>query len=444
MSNIVQLIGSNILALIFVLGVMIFVHEFGHYFVAKLLKIRVDVFSLGFGPRLIGFRKGGTDYRVSLLPLGGYVKMAGENPDEALTGAPDEFLSRPKSHRLAVAVAGPAMNILLAMVLVTANFMVGVEAPAYLYEAPVIGSVAPGSPAERGDLRVGDTILSVGSTRTPTWQDVEIVVGTAPRKPLVITVSRQGRTLDVSITPEAVADTEMGSAGFAPFIPSIVAAVEPDSPAEKGGLQPGDEVLKVKSGSIEALSFAHAAQVIAANEGKPLEFTIRRGKELFVRTIIPARIRGDVRIGYMREPPPFVMEKFGPLKAFQEAASRNYRLTMLTFTIVGKIITGQASIRAMSGPIEIAKFSGAAARAGIGPLLSFMGLISLQLGVFNLFPIPILDGGVIFLLLLEGLLRRDLSMKVKERIFQVGFVFLILLMGIVIFNDLNKSFPLFR
>ena len=155
MSNFFQLIGTNVIALVFVLGVMILIHELGHYMVAKALKIRVDVFSLGFGPRLFGFRKGETDYRVSLLPLGGYVKMAGENPEDELTGAPDEFLSRPKMHRLAVAVAGPVMNILLAIVLVRINFMLGVEMPAYLREARIIGSIAPRSAADRGGIARG-------------------------------------------------------------------------------------------------------------------------------------------------------------------------------------------------------------------------------------------------------------------------------------------------
>ncbi|MBI4457197.1 MAG: RIP metalloprotease RseP [Acidobacteria bacterium] len=439
-----HLIGTNVVALIFVLGVMILVHELGHYIVAKLLKIRVEIFSLGFGPRLFGFRKGDTDYRVSALPFGGYVKMAGENPDEELTGSGDEFLSRPKSHRLAVAAAGPLMNILLALVLVTANFMVGVELPAYLHEAPVIGSISPQSPAQRANLQIGDRILSVGGTKTATWQDVEIAIGTSPRKPLAISVERIGQTLTVTVTPEAVSNTEIGAAGIAPHIASIVASVEPNSPAEKAGLKPGDVVIKVKSATMEAFSFPTAAELIAGNEGKPLEFTIRRGQQILVHTIIPVKIRGDVRIGYVRENLPYVTEKFGFVGAIQEALARNYKLTLLTFDVVGKIVTGQASIRAMSGPIEIAKYSGAAARAGVGPLLSFMGLISLQLGIFNMFPIPILDGGVIFLILIEGLLRRDLSLRVKERIFQIGFIFLILLMGIVIFNDLNKSLPIFR
>jgi regulator of sigma E protease len=370
--------------------------------------------------------------------------MAGENPEDQPTGAPDEFLSHPKAHRLAVAAAGPAMNILLAIVLVTINFTLGVEMPAYLHEAPVVGSIAPRSSADRGGLHVGDRILAVGSSDTPTWQDVEIAIGTAARKPLVVSFERGGKVMNSSVVPEAAADSEMGSVGIAPQASSIVAAVEPGSPAEHAGLKPGDEVVKIKSGDAEVFSFAHSVQVIAENEGKPLEITLRRGQELIVQTITPAKIRGDVRIGYMRAPPPFVLERFAAPRAFREAVVRNYKLTLLTFNIVGKIVTGQASIRAMSGPIEIAKYSGAAARAGVNPLLSFMGLISLQLGVFNLFPIPILDGGVILLLLLEGIMRRDLSLRVKERIFQVGFIFLILLMGIVILNDLNKSFPIFR
>jgi regulator of sigma E protease len=444
LSNVLQLIGTNMLALIFVLGVMIFVHEFGHYAVAKLLKIHVEVFSLGFGPRLFGFRKGGTDYRVSLLPVGGYVKMSGESYDEELSGSADEFLSRPKSHRFAVAVAGPMMNILLAIGLITINFMTGIEVPAYFHEPAVIGSIEPHSPADRAGFHLGDKILSVGGTQTPTWQEVDISIGTSPRKPLIITFERNGQVMSQSITPESAGDAEIGLPGFGPFISSIVASVTPNSPAERAGLRSGDEILKVRSETREAVNFSEGRKLIMESEGKPLEFTIRRGSQILKQFITPTRINREVRIGYLPQSPPLVIEKFGLVRAFNESVQRSYKLTLLTFNIVGKILTGEASIRAMSGPIEIAKYSGAAARAGASQLMSFMALISLQLGIFNLFPIPILDGGVIFLLLVEGLMRRDLSLRVKEQIFKIGFIFLILLMGIILFNDLNKSFPLFR
>ena len=163
---------------VIVLGIMIFVHELGHHLMAKCLKIRVDVFSLGFGPRLAGFKSGGTDYRISLLPLGGYVKMAGEHYDDELTGSPDEFLSRPKSHRLAVAIAGPAMNIGLAILLLTGNFIVGVQIPAYLSEPAIVGYVVQDSPAQEFDLREGDHIVSVAGDPTPTWEDLTLSVMT--------------------------------------------------------------------------------------------------------------------------------------------------------------------------------------------------------------------------------------------------------------------------
>ncbi|HEY3130777.1 MAG TPA: RIP metalloprotease RseP [Acidobacteriota bacterium] len=438
-----HLIGTNILALIFVLGVMIFVHELGHFVVAKMLKIRVEVFALGFGPRIFGFRRGETHYRVNILPLGGYVKMTGESFDDELTGSADEFLSRPKSHRLAVAVAGPLMNILLAIGLITANFMSGVEVPAYFHEPPVIGSVEPHSAAERSGLQIGDKILSVGNTKTPTWQDVDLSIGTSPRRPVIITFERSGQIQSRTVVPEAVSEAEIGSIGVDHVIPPVVAMVDPHSPAERAGLRPGDQILKVRFGSTEVSNFPDTRRLVMESEGKPLEFTIRRGDQIFTRTITPIKINGLVRIGYA-PPNPTIIEKFGLGQALKEALERSYKLTVITFSIVGKILTGEASIKAMSGPIEIAKYSGAAARAGAGQLMTFMALISLQLGIFNLFPIPILDGGVIFLLLLEGLMGRDLSLRVKERIFQIGFIFLILLMGIVIFNDLNKTLPLFK
>ncbi|MEE8161784.1 MAG: RIP metalloprotease RseP [Acidobacteriota bacterium] len=432
-------IGVSIVAFVFVLGVMIFVHELGHYLVAKQLGIRVEVFSLGFGRRLFGFKRGDTDYRVSLLPLGGYVKMAGENYDEKLTGEAGEFMSHSKLHRFAVAIAGPLMNIGLALVLVVVSFLIGVPTYRYLHQPAVIGSIEPESPAAQVGLQRQDIIVSIDGDLTETWQDVEILVSMSANQELHLTVKREDTLLQKSLTPVVAKELEVGTIGVTPFVDYTISRVEPETPAARAGLQPGDEILRVVRGTQTAVGFYESLETISSSQGEPLLVEVRRGGQIFERTITPAEIEGRWRIGTVVDL--VRLQKYGLLVAIQKSLERNYRLTSLTFNVLGRIITGRTSVRTLSGPIEIARYSGRAASTGGIQLLSFMAFVSLQLGILNLMPIPILDGGVIALLALEGLMRRDISISVKERIFQVGFIFLMVLMAIVIFNDIAKTLP---
>ncbi len=432
-------IGLSIGAVIFVLGVMIFVHEFGHFLMAKLLGIRVDVFSIGFGPRLLGFKRGDTDYRVSALPLGGYVKMAGENYEDELTGEPDEFLSRPKRHRFAVAIAGPLMNFALAIFLVWVGFLVGIEVPTFLTQPPVIGKVEAGSPAAQAGLKPRDRILSIGGEKTPTWRDFELAIAQVPNQPTTITVMRGDQVIKDPITPVVrKGNPDMGTIGVDPYIPYVIHSVERGSPASKAGLKSGDEILKVSNGKQTADSYYDIPKLIEGAKGDPLLFQIQRGDRTFEKTIAPTLMDGHVRIGI--EIRLSKMEQYGPASALTKSVQHNYKLTALTFDVLGRIVTGRTSMRAMTGPIGIAKYSGIAASQGIMSLMAFMALISLNLAIFNILPIPILDGGVMALLIIEGITGREMSVKVKERILQIGFIFLILLMGIVIFNDIAKNF----
>jgi len=438
--EIVNDVGRSILAFIFVLGVMIFVHELGHYLMAKLLGIRVDVFSLGFGPRLFGFSRGGTDYRVSILPLGGYVKMAGENYEEELSGSAEEFLSRPKLHRFAVAVAGPVMNILLALVLTWAHFWSGVEVDAFVKQAAVIGKIQPGSPAEKSGLKLQDRIVAVDGEATPTWSELQLAIAKKPNATVDVALVRDGQTVHQKVTTSVNKELGLGTIGAYPAIPYIVESVEPGTPAAKSGLKSGDRIVQVKSKDRTAQDAYDIPPLIAGAQGKPLQFKVDRDGQVFEKEIAPVEIDGQVRIGISLYRPTQI-EKFGVFESVTQAIQHNYQVTLLTFDILGRILTGRASLRTMSGPIEIARFSGLAAKEGAFALLKLMALISLQLGIFNLLPIPILDGGVIALLAIEGVMRRDLSMRVKERIFQIGFIFLIVLMGIIIINDISKHIP---
>jgi regulator of sigma E protease len=421
---------------------MIFVHELGHHLMAKFLGIRVDVFSLGFGPRLFGYRKGDTDYRVSLLPLGGYVRMAGEHYDDDLSGSPEEFLSRPKSHRFAVALAGPVMNIFLAVVLLAANFMVGIRVPAYLSEPAIIGFVAEDSAAEQVGLMVGDRVLSVDGTETSSWEGVQLQIATNPGQTVVLEILRDGETFERVITVEESDSSGIGFIGILPSVENVVTQVDPEGPAGSSDIDAGDRILSVVSPQETADELAAILDLIARSEGQTLTFTLRRDQDVIQRTVTPVMMQEKARIGVSIGQFPIQetrLERYGAIESFQRSLERNLQLTSLTLSIVGKLITGQTSLKMMSGPIEIARFSGEAASQGAPALVGFMALISLQLGIFNLFPIPILDGGVIALLLVESLMGRDLSLRTKERIFQVGFIFLILLMSVVILNDISKN-----
>lgn len=443
--DLISSVGTSLIAFVFVLGVMIFVHELGHYAVAKYLGIRVEVFSLGFGPRILGFSRGDTDYRLSLLPLGGYVKMFGENYDEDLTGSPDEFLSRPKLHRFAVAVAGPLMNIFLAWLLLAVNYTVGVEVAAYRNQPAVLGVILNDSPAERAGLEVGDQIVSIEGEPTPAWQQVELAIGTSPGQTLMLGLVREdGSRVSREITTATEGTSEIGTIGAGPSFPYAVEGVEPSSPAAEADLRQGDAILEVSFEGEKAVGFYEIPPFVESHGGKSLVFSIRRQDQVLEKSIAPVKIGDRVRIGIMgKELIPISIERYGPIDAVVKAFERNVQITALTFYIVGKIVTGEASLKTMSGPIEIARYSGAAASSGLIHLMGFMALVSLQLGIFNLFPIPILDGGVIAMLAIEGLIGRDLSLPVKERIFQVGFIFLVLLMGVVIFNDISKNVSFF-
>lgn len=435
----------TLLAFLVVLGVTVTIHEFGHFAMAKLLKIRVHVFSIGFGRRLFGFERGGTDYRLSLFPIGGYVKMAGENYEDERQGAPDEFLSHPRWHRFLVYIAGPLMNILLAVAVLTYPYLEGVSVPRYLSEAPVVGPVAARTPAHRAGMRSGDRILEVKGSSVRTWEGLEVALATLPKGPFELTVQRGLERRTLQLDPGPVAAAEAAALGFRASLPNtVVALVDPDSPASKAGLQPGDEIVSVEGNGRSGRTYDDILGIISESPGVALQFGIKRpakeepGGRLFNLTITPKEDQGRSVIGFRPEVPT-ILEKHGLAGAIVMSARRNVEISRFTFQTIGRIVTGAASVRTLSGPLEIARYSGSAARTGSARVfLGFLAMVSLQLGLFNLLPIPILDGGGILLLLVEAVIRRDLSLRLKERIVQVGFVFLIVLMGFVILNDLSK------
>jgi regulator of sigma E protease len=431
---------TSLIAVVAVLGFMILIHEFGHYAVAKWLGVRVEQFAIGFGKRLIGFRKGETDYRINAIPLGGYVKMSGENPMDERTGDPREFLSHSRWHRFLIAIAGPAMNIILAVVLLTTVYMVHYEYPAAYDDPTVIGWVVKDSAAAKAGLQLGDRITRVDDVQNPTWKDVEMKEALSPGQPLDVVVERNGQSIEKTVVPEPEGVDQIGFAGWAPKEKSVIITdLQQDMPAEKAGLKEGDQILQLDGQPVPALPAM--SESLEQTKDKPIQLTVLRAgqeKTFTVQPVLTKEKRYRIGIGATQT-------KVKTLP-FAEAVSlslhENRENALLILELVKKMAEHKISPRSIEGPIRIGQAAGEAARSkGWTPLMGLTAAISLNLGIFNLLPIPILDGGVIMFLLIEGLMRRDISMAIKERVYQAAFVFLVLFAVMVIYNDLMKTIP---
>ena len=449
-----------------ILGFMILIHEFGHYAVAKLLGVRVEQFAIGFGKRLLGFRKGETDYRINAIPLGGYVKMSGENPMDSHTDDPREFVNHPRWHRFLIAIAGPAMNIALAIVLLTVMYMVHYEYPAYMDQAAVVGFVEPNSPAAKIGAQHGDRIIQIADEQNPTWAQLHAKEMLNPNQPLPVVLMRGNERIERQVTPLPTTVNEVGASGWYPDEPVVVGDLEKNMPAAKAGIQPGDKILAMDGQPIPSIEVM--IQSLQQSKDKPVNFSIERGGKtlnIAVQPVLAAvgpsqstkegwfsalmrrlgfsskstPIEERYRIGFSGTPE----LKVGSLR-FVDALYRswveNKSNSVMLVDLVGKLVQGKISPKTISGPIGIAQITGEAAQEkGWTPLFAITAMISLNLGIFNLLPIPIMDGGVILLLFIEGLMRRDISLPIKERIYQAAFVFLVLFAAMVIYNDIAKT-----
>jgi regulator of sigma E protease len=428
-----------------VLGFMILIHEFGHYAAAKSFGVRVEVFSIGFGKRLIGFRKGDTDYRISALPLGGYVKMSGENPMDGRTDDPGEFLNHPRWQRFIVAIAGPAMNVLLAFGLWTGVFMVHYEYSAVIDGPAIVGWTMPGTPAANAGIQPGDQIVRVDDIENPNWEQVGFKEALSPNQPLKFEVLRKGVISDITLVPQPVGRNQAGDVGLVPKEPAFIATmIEPGMPAEKAGLKVGDQILTVNGQEVPALEAL--VEMLSHTKDQPLDIVVlRRGQKLTFKvhpTLAAGNPPGEVRyrIGLASNPTKVVKLPFP--QAVRKSVDECVKNSSLILELLRKMAERKVSIRQVDGPIGIGTAVGSAAREeGWTPLLFVSAIISLNLGVMNLLPIPILDGGVILLLFIESLMQREISLPIKERIYQAAFVFLVLFAVTVIYNDLVKTLP---
>ena len=421
---------------ILVLGVLIFVHELGHFLAARRIGVRVLTFSLGFGPKLLKFRRGDTEYCISAIPLGGYVKMAGENPEDARTGASDEFLSKSKWQRFQVLIMGPVMNLALALVVMAFVLYQGADVPAFTQQPVVVGSVEADSAAHKAGILPGDHITKVGTVPVDTWEEFGLETVTKANRQVKLTLIRDGKTMEVEIVPVAVGKYEEGVTGIIPPFRPQVASVQPGEPAETAGLRGGDVILGVNGE--KPIVHARVIEIIRANQDKPLQFEIQRDDSTQMLTVTPKKTADLVRIGaQIRELEVRIIEP-NLLEAFKLSAERNYDWAKLIVRTLVGLFTRDTPVKQLMGPVAIAGLSGEAAQAGWIQLFSLMAMISLNLGLLNLMPIPVLDGGHITILALEGLSRRDFSMKVKEKVLLGGFVLLLMLMVTVIYNDLAR------
>jgi regulator of sigma E protease len=465
---------QNILWLLILIGVMIMIHELGHFWAARFFDVKVETFSLGFGPRLFGFKRGETDYRVSLILFGGYVKMAGEQFAEMTApgagetpppgsgssargmaeqrtgmtaslagGDPRNLLNKPRWQRLIISFAGPFMNLVLAVGLLTGLFMVKYEKIADANMEPVIGHVVAGSPAAKAGIQDGDKIVALNGQPNPTWETV--IMQEIQNRPMSISVDRAGKRITTTVEPTLSKSTGMGYAGWDEQGAVEIGDVKPDFPAAKAGLKRGDVVLAVDGSPIHSTARFH--EITKNSNGKPVVIEFQRGKQTQTASIQPvfAKLEGQDQqwmIGVSIQTKLDIVDtKLSFPQALAESVRQNAKGALFFVNVLEGMVERRMSTKNLSGPIGLSQIAGQEAREGAMAYLSLMAMVSLQLAVLNLMPIPILDGATILLLLIEIVMQRDLSLNVKEAMFKVGFVFIMMLVAFVIYNDLAKMLP---
>ncbi len=435
---------ENVLWLLVLIGVMINIHELGHFWAARYFDVKVEAFSFGFGPRLFGFRRGETDYRFSALPLGGYVKMVGEQVGDENANDPRSVLSKPRWQRLIIAFAGPFMNVVLAVGVLTGLYMVKYQRISDADMEPVIGHVAPDSPAAKAGLQDGDHIVKLDGKANPTWDDVIIKEAENAYRPMYLTIERNGKRFDTTVTPVLNERIGVGSAGWDERGEIQLVEVEPGKPADIAGLKKGDIIVSVNGQSIH--SAGRLQELTKASNGKPVEIEYERNGQKATVTVQPvfAKIDGQARwyIGVGPQPKfTIITTKLSLPDALAESLRQNGKNAMMIVQVLKGVLERRMSTKNLTGPIGIAQLSGEAAREGPSAFLLLMSMISLNLAIVNLLPIPIMDGGVILMLLVEMTMQRDLSLNVKEAMLKVGFVCIMLLVVFAIYNDISRLLP---
>ena len=429
----------TILVFSVVLGIIVLVHEFGHFFAARLMGVRVETFSFGFGKKIFGKKIGDTDFRISLFPLGGYVKMAGEDEYDPDNLKPDEFMAKNRAQKIFILLMGSAMNIILALFILTMINFTGVESEKYKSEPPEIGLIAEGSPAVDAGLKESDLIISINGRKIADWRELELEIGSNPDNKISLIYEREGRQYKTELQIKSDNEFNIGDAGLYWKYRVMINSVKQDSPASVSGIEPDDIIYSINGK--DATPF-NISEMIASSPDIPLNFRIKRGEEFIETMVTPHKLDKGVEIGVgLVQYSPMITVKYGFFDAVSKSIRDTIKLTSLVFDAFRKMIIGKLSAKNLSGPIEIAKFSKRAFDSGLSDFFMLIAFISLQLGIVNLFPIPALDGGHMMIYTLEALIRREFSMKLKVALINGGFFLLLLLMAFVLLNDIAKNLP---
>jgi regulator of sigma E protease len=436
----VMAILSNVWWLLVLIGVMILVHELGHFWAARAFNVKVEVFSFGFGPRLFGFRRGDTDYRFSAFLFGGYVKMVGDQAGDTNADDPLGFLAKPRWQRLIIAFAGPFMNIVLAIAVLTGLFMVSYEKILDTNGAR-IGHVMPGSPAARAGIQAGDKIVRLNGKANPEWEDILSVEIGGVGRAMTVAIDHQGHLFSTSVTPVLDEKSGLGDVGWEGENQIQVGAVTEGLPAEGAGLKKGDLLMKVNGLPIH--SRFTLPEVIRKSDGKPVVLEYVRGGVTRTVAILPVfkNLDGSAHwvIGVLSDVKWHIQKTSLPFPAaLRESVRQNGKYATLIVDLLRGIIERRMPAKNVMGPVEIAHQATEAAHDGPAAFLTLMSMVSLNLAIMNLLPIPILDGAMILTLLIEMVMGRDISINVKEAALKVGFVFLMMLMVFVLYNDIAR------
>ena len=444
-----------VLRFIVVIGVLILVHELGHFAVARLTGVGVERFSIGFGPVLLRWRGRETEYCLSLIPMGGYVKMMGEESPieggEMLPYDPKKaFALKALWARFLIVFAGPGMNFVLAVVIFTIVFATFGRpvAPA------VVGRVLDGSPAATAGVKTGDMVVNANGRAITYWEDFERLLADSHGRPITARVKRGNAEETITVTPRRKATTdpvfgerrEVWDIGVGPQLVPQISSVLPDSPAQRGGLQPGDVVQAI--GGQAVYTPEDLVDAIRTRPGQALPVTVERGGKTFTVSVTPRAVPetspttgqettvGKIDAGIATKSVRF--EAYGPIASVEHGTARTWDVTVLTLKGFWKLVSRQIDSSNIGGPIQIATEAGRQAKEGLGPLAIFTAFISVNLAVLNLLPVPMLDGGHLFFFVIEAVLGRPLSLKKREAAQQLGFVLLMLLMVYALWNDLNR------